>query len=552
MELSDRELLTCYLDGKEPSAGEAFAELVRRNIRWMYSSALRQVGDTAAAEDVVQTSLVVLATNAAKIRQRDRLAGWLANVVRLSSCEARRRLARQRKHETEAAMRHSEPRHLDPTQQAAWNEIAPLLDECVAKLNQTDREAILLRYYRGQSYEEVGQALKMSADTARKRTDRALEKLRGMITAKSPAILSAGVLAMMLETQSASASVPAGLIASATTAAMSGSASAILTSNQYHLLMGVNHIMTIAKLKVVAGIAALGLVVTVSGVKLLQHALAQAPESSPASQPHADPRAQLPGKWKFVTIVTQGKTSDPQSPEIKEAMIEINETAITIHAVEGLAARTFPYVLNTDVFPQQIDLTFPQTVPSDDKLISKGIFNLTGDELTICFSGEFGARPVDFYSAKWGPNQVLWGLKRWDGGSKPAEPATQPAPVDPRRMTTMQNMKQMVLAMFLYSYQNMDMLPSDIQSVRQLIRNGDPATFESPFGKDGYVYIGNARTPVSALEHPAETIILYDKAAMTDKGTVAAFADGHIEWLSSERFNALLEQSRLQFEDAKQ
>jgi len=41
----------------------------------------------------------------------------------------------------------------------AWSELAPLLDDAMARLRRTDRDAIVLRYFENKSLQEVGTAL---------------------------------------------------------------------------------------------------------------------------------------------------------------------------------------------------------------------------------------------------------------------------------------------------------------------------------------------------------------------------------------------------------
>ena len=46
------------------------------------------------------------------------------------------------------------------------------------ELNEVERAAVVLRFFENRSHEEVGEALGLSETAARKRVDRALEKLR--------------------------------------------------------------------------------------------------------------------------------------------------------------------------------------------------------------------------------------------------------------------------------------------------------------------------------------------------------------------------------------
>jgi len=47
------------------------------------------------------------------------------------------------------------PNELDP----AWEQFAPLLDEAMTQLRDTDRDALVLRFFQNKSLREVGLAL---------------------------------------------------------------------------------------------------------------------------------------------------------------------------------------------------------------------------------------------------------------------------------------------------------------------------------------------------------------------------------------------------------
>jgi len=48
------------------------------------------------------------------------------------------------------------------TENTAWNEIAPVLDEALNQLNQTERQAILLRFFDQKAMRDVGVACGIS------------------------------------------------------------------------------------------------------------------------------------------------------------------------------------------------------------------------------------------------------------------------------------------------------------------------------------------------------------------------------------------------------
>ena len=71
---TDSQLLRTYAEHRsEP----AFAELVRRHVDLVYSAAVRLVCDSHLAQDVTQGVFVALANNAAELKDRPVLSGWL-------------------------------------------------------------------------------------------------------------------------------------------------------------------------------------------------------------------------------------------------------------------------------------------------------------------------------------------------------------------------------------------------------------------------------------------------------------------------------------------
>src|SRR5204862_4853718 len=69
-----------------------------------------------------------------------------------------------------------------PSPEMDWQQLRPVLDQVMHQLSASDREAILMRYFENRQLGDIGQRLGLSEDAARKRVDRALEKLRGFLS----------------------------------------------------------------------------------------------------------------------------------------------------------------------------------------------------------------------------------------------------------------------------------------------------------------------------------------------------------------------------------
>ena len=101
---------------------------------------------------------------------------------------------------------------------ADWTQIEPLLDEAMAALDETDRSAVLLRYFENKNLREVGEALGASEDAAQKRVSRAVERLREFFSKRNVTIGASG-LAVLISANAVQAA-PVGLAATISAAAV--------------------------------------------------------------------------------------------------------------------------------------------------------------------------------------------------------------------------------------------------------------------------------------------------------------------------------------------
>ena len=161
--LDDQQLLRRYVaDGSEA----AFGELVVRYVNLVYSTALRRAGgDSHLAQDVSQLVFTDLARKARSLSKDVVLAGWLHKATQYATTQMLRSEHRRQRREQEAVAMNELKSESTPD----WEQIRPLLDEALDRLNQTDRDALLLRFFEQRSLAEVGCALGANEEAARKR-----------------------------------------------------------------------------------------------------------------------------------------------------------------------------------------------------------------------------------------------------------------------------------------------------------------------------------------------------------------------------------------------
>ena len=197
----DNELLRRYAEQGDEAA---FAEVVRRHLNLAYACAVRVLNnDAALAQDVTQVVFTDLARKAAALGAHPTVAGWLHTSVRFAAAKAARAEQTRRAHEQEASAMTDQNTEAD----LCWAQLRPLLDEAVGNLRETERDAVLLRFFEEKSHREIGAVLGVSEGAAQMRVERALEKLRAQF-ARRGVNASAALLAMTLGTQAASATAP--------------------------------------------------------------------------------------------------------------------------------------------------------------------------------------------------------------------------------------------------------------------------------------------------------------------------------------------------------
>jgi len=247
--MDDWQLLQAYAKNRSEAA---FAELVRLHLDWVYSVALRHVGDPHLAEDVVQSVFVLLARKARDLGPGTQVGGWLFRTTRFVASHARRVELRRKIREATACTMSPDTASPD-TDEILWEQLAPHLDQAVAALSEVDRSAILLRFYEKMPLRSVGENLGISEEAAKKRVSRAVEKLREFLGRRGVKLSGVALAAFLTDrtVQTASAALAATAV-KVSLAAASASSSTLLPQLAREALSAWRW----AKIKLAAGLVA--------------------------------------------------------------------------------------------------------------------------------------------------------------------------------------------------------------------------------------------------------------------------------------------------------
>ncbi len=150
--------------------------------------------DAHLAEDVTQSVFVALAQNASALLAHPFLSGWLHRTARnLAAKTVRAELARRAREQDAASMKAL----LATEPETSWDHIAPHLDHAIGELRDSERDALLLRFFERKSAREIGQTLGITEQAAQKRVNRAVESLREFFATRGIAVGSSALMALL-------------------------------------------------------------------------------------------------------------------------------------------------------------------------------------------------------------------------------------------------------------------------------------------------------------------------------------------------------------------
>jgi RNA polymerase sigma factor (sigma-70 family) len=188
---SDDALLKHWLATRSEAA---FRALVARYAGLVHMAAMRTCGDASIAAEASQNTFITLAAKAGTLASRKSLAGWLHLTAVMQAKNLHRKQLRETRKIERLQLQMDDP---TPDQAAMdWGRLSPLLDEALSTLPAKDRDALLLRFYRSLSIQEVAATLGIAHAAAQKRVNRATERLRRIFERKG--VRTSGALSAVM------------------------------------------------------------------------------------------------------------------------------------------------------------------------------------------------------------------------------------------------------------------------------------------------------------------------------------------------------------------
>ena len=158
---------------------EAYNLLVSRWEKRVFNYLLRLVSNREDALDVSQETFLKAYQNLRKLDDPARFPAWLFRIAHNEAFS----LLRRRKPETELG---GEPRPRNTGGRLLPVELSLAVESALKRLNQDQREAVLLKIYQGFKFEEMAEILECPVSTVKSRLYTALDLLK---TTLAPTVL---------------------------------------------------------------------------------------------------------------------------------------------------------------------------------------------------------------------------------------------------------------------------------------------------------------------------------------------------------------------------
>lgn len=172
--VDDFDLIRRMQAGDDDAVRDLYAQYGQR----LHAYALRLTNDPAAAEDVVQVTLVTAWQTARTFRGEGRLIAWLLGIVHHTAMKSLRHM-HQPLDAMEDAVSENQP---TPEDQAEAGETKRWVRQGLKSLSVEHRAVLELVFYQGLSLDEVAKVCNCPLGTVKSRLSYARQHLRGVLS----------------------------------------------------------------------------------------------------------------------------------------------------------------------------------------------------------------------------------------------------------------------------------------------------------------------------------------------------------------------------------
>ena len=186
--LDDRELATLAAKGRE----DAFAELLRRYERPVFSLVFRMVRDRTLAEDLAQEAFIRAFNAIGSYNTSYKFSNWIFKIANNHTID------HLRKRKLDTVSIHGSPhattpdeisqsrvviesRDENPLELVEHRELGSQIEAAIGELREEYRTAILLRHVEGYAYEEIAEIMELPLGTVKTYLHRARHELKNKL-----------------------------------------------------------------------------------------------------------------------------------------------------------------------------------------------------------------------------------------------------------------------------------------------------------------------------------------------------------------------------------
>jgi len=163
---------------ERPGEAEDLEDLLVSFAPRVYGLLFRMVGRRDVAEDLMQETMVRALRNLDTYRPEGKFRAWL---FRIAVNQARDWFRRHRREAVSVPDELPASSYAPPDADALERERALSVEQAMARLHETDREVLLMRYYGDMTFKSIAQATDEPIGTVLARAHRALKKLGDLI-----------------------------------------------------------------------------------------------------------------------------------------------------------------------------------------------------------------------------------------------------------------------------------------------------------------------------------------------------------------------------------